>query len=189
VEQIQFPTQLAVIALFCLFDHRQMLLQLVLCRPGRAINSLQHFVAVITTPIGARQFHELEKFQLARVRYVRSSAQVLEVAFRVQGDILIGRNARDDLGLVMLSHALEMRYRFVARQHTARHWLVFGRQRCHAFLNRCEVVQSEGPLISKVVKKAVLDHRANGDLCVWKQFLDRVGKQVSRRVADDVQAL
>ena len=89
----------------------------------------------------------------------------------------------------MLTHALEMRHRFVARQHAARHWLVFGRQRGHAFFNRCEVLQSEGPFVGKVVEKTVLYHRADGDLRVWKQFFYRIGQQVSGGMADNFEAV
>jgi hypothetical protein len=44
VEQVQFAAQLAVVALFGLFQHRQVLLQVVLGGPGRAVDALQHLV-------------------------------------------------------------------------------------------------------------------------------------------------
>ena len=44
-----------------------------------------------------------------------------------------------------------------------------------------------GPLVREVVE-AVFDHRADRDLGVGEQFLDRIGQQVRRRMADEVQA-
>ena len=46
-----------------------------------------------------------------------------------------------------------------------------------------------GPLVGEVVVEAVLDDRADGDLGVGKQLLDRMRQQVRRRVAQDLQAL
>src|SRR5260221_2503730 len=56
------------------------------------------------------------------------SAQILEAAFAVQAHILIGGDAGDDLGLVVLADALEVRNGLVARQHAAHHGLVLGGQ-------------------------------------------------------------
>ena len=51
-----------------------------------------------------------------------------------------------------------------------------------------EVLGREGTRIGEVVVEAVLDHRADGDLCLGEQRLDGVGQQVGGRVADDLQA-
>ena len=41
----------------------------------------------------------------------------------------------------------------------------------------------------EVVIEAVLDYRTNGNLHVGKEALDRLGHQVSARMADDLHAL
>jgi hypothetical protein len=43
--------------------------------------------------------------------------------------------------------------------------------------------------VGEVVVEAVLDHRADRHLRLGKQLLHRVGKQVRRRVAQDLQAV
>ena len=103
MEQVQLASQFAVIALFGLFNHGQVLLQLILAGPGRAINALQHLILVIAAPVSARELHQLEEFKFAGARHVRAPAQVFKIAFAVERNIFVGRNAGNDLGLVVLA--------------------------------------------------------------------------------------
>ena len=52
---------------------------------------------------------------------MRAAAQVVPVALAVQADRLAGRNAGDDLGLVLLALRQEVLHRLVARQLAALH--------------------------------------------------------------------
>ena len=96
---------------------------------------------------------------------------------------------RDDLGLVGLAHRAEMGDRLVARQDATRDLLVAPGQLGHLRLDRREVLGREGPLVGEVVVEAVLDHRPDRHLGVGEELLDRVGEQVRRRVADQVEAV
>ena len=71
----------------------------------------------------------------------------------------------------------------------ARDRLVLLRELGHALLDRGEILGRERTLVREVVVEAVLDHRADRHLRVREKLLDRVGEQVRRRVADDVEAL
>jgi hypothetical protein len=51
------------------------------------------------------------------------------------------------------------------------------------------VFRRERALVGKVVVEAVLDHRADRHLRFGKQLFHRVGQQVRRRVAQDLQAI
>ena len=82
VEQVEFAAELAVVALLRLLDHGQVLLQLVLRSPGRAVDALQHLVAVVASPVGASDFHEFEVLELAGAGHVRAAAQVFETRLR-----------------------------------------------------------------------------------------------------------
>jgi hypothetical protein len=81
------------------------------------------------------------------------AAQVFEAAFGVQRHVFAGRDAGDDLGLVVLADALEMRHGLVARQHAARHRLVLRGQLGHALFDRDQVFRRERALVREVVKK------------------------------------
>ena len=181
--------ELAVVALLGLLQHRQVLRQLFLRGPGRAVDALQHLVAVVAAPVGAGHLHQLEELELARGRHVRAAAQVLEGALAVQRHVLAFGNAADDLGLVGLAHGLEVRDGLVARQHAARHLLVLGGELRHLLLDGGQVFRRERALVGEVVEEAVLDDRADRDLGLGEQLLDGVGQQVGRGVADQVQAV
>jgi len=107
VEQVQLAAELAVVTLFGLLQHGQVLLQLVLGGPGGAVDALQHLVFVVAAPIGAGELHELEVLELARAGHVRATAQVFEPALPVQRHIFcVCGNAGDDFRLVVLAHDL-----------------------------------------------------------------------------------
>jgi hypothetical protein len=159
VEQVELAAELAVVALLGLLEHRQVALQVVLARPGSAVDALQLLVAVVTAPIGAGHLHQLEVAQAAGAGYMRPAAQVLEGAFAVQADLLAGRNGLDELSLVVLAQPLEVGHGLVARQHAAHDRLVLASQIVHALLDCSQVFGREGALVGEVVVEAMLDDR------------------------------
>ena len=188
VKQVQFAAQLAVVTLFRLLQHVQVLLQLVLGGPSRAVDALQHLVAMIAAPIGASDLHQLEVLELAGAGHVRAAAQILKRPFAVERHVFIARNTGNDFGLVMLTQALEIGHRLIAWQHAARDRLILGRQLRHALFNGLQILRRERALDAEVVIKAVLDHRADRHLRLGEELLHRIGQQVGRRVADQLQA-
>ena len=144
---------------------------------------------MVTAPIGTGHLHQLEVLQLARTRHVRAAAEVFELAFAVQRDVFVRRDARDDLGLVVLAQALEIGHRLVAWQHTALNLLVLLRQLRHLGFDGDQVFGREGSLVREVVVEAVFDDRADRDLRLGEELLHRIRQQVRGRVADDFQAV
>ncbi|MNS68801.1 hypothetical protein D3C72_1020910 [compost metagenome] len=189
VEQVERLAQLAVVALLGFFQHVQVGFLVFLPGPGRAVDALEHLVVGVTAPVGAGHLHQLEDLELARRRHVRAAAQVDEIAFAVQADFLVGRDRGDDLGLVLLAHRLEQRHRLVAVPHFARDFLVLAGELRHLLLDGNEVFGREGALVGEVVVETVVDDRADRHLRLGIQLLDGVGQQVSRRVADHVDAI
>ena len=189
MEEVQLAAQLAVVALLGLLQQGQVLLQVFFVGPGRAVNALQHFVAVVTAPIRPRHFHELEVLEFAGARHVGAAAQIFKTAFAVQADVFTSWDGRDDLGLVVLAHALEVGHGFIARQDAAHHGLVFGGQVGHFLFNRGQIVWGERSLIREVVIKAVVDHRADGHLRIGEQLFDGVGQEMGCGVANQVQTI
>jgi hypothetical protein len=89
VEEIHLAAEFAVIALLGFFEAQQMRGEILLVGPGRAVDALQHLVAMIAAPVGAGQLHQLERLarKLARGRQVRPAAEIAPlVAWRVDGD-------------------------------------------------------------------------------------------------------
>ena len=115
VEEVELLAELAVVALLGFLDAVEVGVEVLLLRPRRAVDALEHLVARIAAPVGAGDLHELEHLELARGRHVRPAAEVDEVAFAIERDGLVARDRGDDLGLVVLAHALEELDRVVAR--------------------------------------------------------------------------
>ena len=90
VEQVELAAELAMVALLGLLEHVQVLLQLVLRRPRRAVDALQHLVLRVAAPVRAGDLHQLEVLELARARHVRAAAEVFERALAVERDVLAG---------------------------------------------------------------------------------------------------
>ena len=65
----------------------------------------RHLVVVVAAPIRAGHLHQFERAQLVGAGHMRATAEVGELALRVQRQRLIGRNAFDDFGLVSLANA------------------------------------------------------------------------------------
>jgi hypothetical protein len=52
-----------------------------------------------------------------------------------------------------------------------------------------QVFRCKWTLVGEIVIEAIFDDWANGDLRLGKQLLDCIGKQVGRRVTNDIQAI
>ena len=187
MEQVEILANAPVIAPLRLLEPVQILVELLLVGPGGAVNALQHLVARIATPVSPRDLGELEGLELAGGRHMRSAAQVDPVALPVEADFLLLRNAGDDLGLVDLTQSPEELHRLIARHDAAGDFLVRLGQLGHLRFDGREILRREGALVGKVVVKAVLDDRADGDLRLREQLLHRLRQQVRRGVADDLE--
>ncbi len=178
-----------MVALFRFREDVEIVVELFLLGPGRAVDAGQHRLGRIATPIGAGHLHQLEDLQPARGGHVRAAAEIDEIPFAIQADGLVGRDRCDDFRLVVLAYALEVSHGVVAQPFLARDGLVFLRQLGHLFLDGFQVLGGEGPRVREIVIKAVFDDRADGDLRIRKQRLDRIGQQVGGGMADQVQAV
>ena len=99
-----------------------------------------------------------------------------------------GGNAGDDLGLVVLAHALERTATAViARHHAAVDLLIRLGDLVHLRFDRRQILGREGPLEGEVVVEAVLDDRADRDLRLREELLHGLREQVRGRMADDLE--
>ena len=62
VEQVHDAAKAAMIAFLRFLEHVQVLAQLLVIRPGGAIDALQHLVVGIASPVGTRNVGQLERF-------------------------------------------------------------------------------------------------------------------------------
>ncbi len=186
MEQVHLATQLAVVALFGLFQTRDVGVQFGVGRPCRAVDALQLSIFLVAAPIGAGQLGQLERLagKLGR-RQVRPTAQVLPfVAVLVDGDRFGSRQVADDLGLVGLADRFEMLDRFGAVPDLARDLFIAVDDFAHALLDLRQVVERERLFAREVVIEAILDRRPDRHLGAREQLLDGLGQDMGRVVPD-----
>ena len=188
VKQVELAPELAMVALFGFLDLLQVRVEVFLLGERRAVDARQHRIVAVAAPIGAGHFHQLERVaDLARGGHVRAAAQVEPVALLVDLDGLVGRDSVDQLDLehlaVVAEHLLGMfavpdflGEGFVARDDLA-----------HLLFDRGKILRRERLVAEEVVIKAVLDHRADGDLCARPQRLHGFGQHMRGVVPDQLQ--
>src|SRR5215213_2078381 len=94
-KEIELASKTAMIAALGFLQPRQMSIQLLLRRPGRAVDALQHRPLLVTTPVGAGDREEFEGPNLARAGHMRTAAKIEELALLVSRDDFVRREALD----------------------------------------------------------------------------------------------
>ena len=179
VKQVHDTAEPAVIALFGFLEHVQVLAQLLVIRPRRTIDTLQHFVRRIAAPIRARNVRELERLaELAGRGQVRAAAEVYELTLFVKRDGLIGWNAGDDLGLVLFAYAAKKLDGLVTVPNLAHDRLVAVDDILHARLDNFKVALREWLLAGEVVVEAVFNRRTDRYLGFGPKLLYGFGQRM-----------
>ena len=96
-EQLQLLAQHAMVAAFGLFQLFQVLVEFLFAEPSRAVQPLQLPVAGVAFPVGAGDRQHFERLDLARVRHVRTAAQVDELALAIETQVAVVAEARRDV--------------------------------------------------------------------------------------------
>ena len=118
---------------------------------------------------------------------MRPDAEVDEIALAVEADLLVRRDLGDPFGLVALADAIEEGDRLVALPDLAGDRLVALDDVAHPRLDLLEVLGGERRVAGEVVIEAGLGRRAEGDLGLRIQFLDRLGHHMGGVVAQDFE--
>ena len=185
-EQVEGGPQLAVIALLGLVEEPQVFLELVLRREGGAVDPLQLLVLFRSLPVGPRHRQELEGADRAGGRQVRAGAEIHEVALpiaRDDGAALLG----NQLDLQVVSQLPEVGQGLLLRLLDPADRVVRLLDLAHASLDPLEVFGRERLRPLEIVEEALFGRRADADLHLREQILDRVGQQMRGGVPVDLQ--
>ena len=190
MEQVHLPPQPAVVAPLGLFQAAQVQSQFLVARPGGAVDALQHFIPGVAPPVGAGQFGEFEGApQPPGGGHVGSAAEVDELPLPVHGDFLALGNVADDLGLVGFALIPEEIHCARSVPDLAGNRFVASDDVVHPRFDALEILRCEGFIAGEVVVKAVLNGRADGDLGLRIEFLDRFRHDVGRVMSQDFQSI
>ena len=194
-EQVQLDAQPTVVALLRLLAPPEVLVELLLRRPDRAVDPLEHVALLVASPVGAGDGQQLERPDLRGRRDVRTLAQVDERAVLVDRGrrhrrsvpLRLRREVVEDLDLERLAALGEEGAALVRWQLAADERMVGGHARRHPRLDRGEVVGRQRPREVEVVVEAVDDRRPDAQLRAREQVQDRLGHDVRRRMAHRVE--
>ena len=120
-------------------------------------------------------------------REMRAAAEVVPVAVPVDRHVFARRDALDQLGLVGLADAFEVRDGLVARPHLAAGRQIALHDLAHLLFDLRQIVGRERRVAREVVIEAVLDRRADGHLRAGEKLLHRHGEHMRRVVPDQLQ--
>ncbi len=186
-EQVELDAEPAMVALLGLLAPPQVCVELLLGRPRRAVDALEHRPLLVAAPVRAGRAEQLERPDLAGARDVRAATQVDERALPVEGRrwhrgavaLGGGQQVVDDLDLERLV-VLDLERAGVGRRQLAQlERVVGGDALAHPRLDRREVVGGQRPGQLEVVVEAVVDDRPDPEL--------RAGEQVQHRLGQDVR--
>ena len=209
--EVQLGAELAVVALLGLGQPLEVGLEVVLGRPGGAVDPLQLRVLLGAAPVGGGAASQLEGVadQLGG-RQVRAAAEVLprQVAVaavvvvdgqltaadlsvrpvgRVADRVALAALEADQLELVGL--ALQLVAGVLVGGDAAREGLALVDDALHHPLELLEVVRGERDLDVEVVVEPVADRRPDPEPGLGVHLLDRLGEDVRGGVPQDVEAV
>ena len=186
-EQVELDAEPAVVALLGLLAPPQVAVELLLGRPGRAVDALEHRPLLVAAPVRPGGAEQLERPDLAGARDVRAAAQVDERTLPVERGrrhrravaLRRGQQVVDDLDLERLVVLDLERARLGRRQLAQLERVVGGDALAHPRLDRGQVVGRQRAGQLEVVVEAVIDDRPDPEL--------RAGEQVEHRLGQDVR--
>ncbi len=193
--QVELDAEPAMVALLRLLAAPQELVQLVLARPHRAVDPLEHRPLLVAAPVRARDRQELEGPDPARPLDVWALAEIAELAVLVErdgryglaGSLRPGHEVIEDLDLEGLPAAFLDDAGVVQRELLPDEGMVRGNALAHPLLDGLEVVGCERPRQLEVVVEAVGDRRPDPELRAVEQVEDGLGHDVGRRVAHRIE--
>ena len=118
---------------------------------------------------------------------MRPAAEIEPVALLVDVQVLAGRNGVDQFALEGLALLLEEVERLIARPDFLHDRPVARDDLAHLLFDDRQVFDRERRLAIEIVIKAVLDHRADGDLRARKKLLHRLGQHMRGVVTNKLQ--
>src|SRR5579864_5073574 len=105
-KEAELASELAVIAAFCFCEKGKILVELLRRRKCRAVDALQLRIVFVAAPIRAGDAEQFERTNFTGTMRVSATAEIGELADRVQRDRLAFRNLTRDLLFVRI--VLEM---------------------------------------------------------------------------------
>ena len=105
-KQLQFFTDLTVVAFLSFFHQCQIFVQHLFLRESNAIQTDQLFALFVTTPVSTGDTHYFNSLQIRSIRQVRTTAQVGKRTLRISRDLTVFQLA-DKLCFILFASVTE----------------------------------------------------------------------------------
>ena len=183
----EFPAEFVVIALFRLFEFREMLFEFRSLRERHAVNALQHLVFRVAAPICARagrQFYRLDLFQVVKMR---SRAKIDKFTLTVKTyRFAVGQIVYKFLLIRLV--CLEFQRLILRKSESLENKALFD-DLSHLVLDRREHFGRERDGSVEIVIKTVVDRGSYREFDRRIKSLDRLRENVGRRVPERLFSL
>ena len=164
-KETQLLAQLSVVTLLGLFHHGDVSLQLLFLRKCSSVDTGQHLIVLVASPVSACQAHDLESLAYVfGTLKVRSCAQIHELTLLVKADFRILWKVLDQLYLVGLALLLHKCDSLLAGLGEAHDLQVLLDDLLHLGLDLLKVVGGQRSLKIHIVVEAVGHGRSDGQL-------------------------
>ena len=185
-EKIQLLAKLSVVAFCSFLQHVQIFRQVFFLLEGRTVDTLQHLIFFVSTPVSACNTLQLECLHLTRGNNVRACAQICEISLLVNGNKRVLRKIVNKLYLVALSFFFKELQRIRTADFLADHRNILLYNAVHFLLNVFKVAVCKLFLHVDIVVEAVFNRRSDSELdsvlCV--KMLESLRHDMCCRVAE-----
>ena len=169
-----------MITALCLFYAGKVFIQLALLGEGGSVDSGEHLVVLITSPVSACKRRQLKRLDRFCCHQVRSGTQVSELSLGIERDLCVFRKVFDQLHLVRFFLLTEVRNRLITRLGEACEGQVLLHDLLHLCFDLLEIIIRQLSLKVDVIVEAVVDGRTDRELCFRIQALDCLSHDMGR---------
>ena len=187
-EKFELFSELGMVALFCLFEHVEIGFHFVLFRKSRTVNTGEHFIVFVPSPIGARDIDELERLDFSGGRKVRTAAKVGKIALFIEGNRFSFGQIFDKFHLIFFVVTLHEFERFFPRKNKTFDGKIALDDLLHLRFDFCEVFLCNGRDEIDVVIESVLDDGTYRELAGGINGFERLCQNVRTSMTIDVQS-
>ena len=193
--EVHFLTDLAVVALFGLFQELQVSFETFLVGKAGAIDAGQLVTVLVAMPVGARHREHLEILELASRRHVGAGTEVFKVLARfashVEAESAVAAFASEStfsvVRLVLVTFgALQA---FGGADFATGKRTVFLDDFLHALFDALEIRLLDRSRSHQIVVETLVDSRTVGELGAREQVADGFGEHVAAAVTQEHQSI
>src|SRR6056297_1491534 len=155
-KQFKFLSQFSVVSSLCLFNSIEVFFKKFLLGERRSIDSLQHLVFFVASPICSRNTHDLYGLDLLGRRKMRSCAKIHPIRHAIEGNLRILRQIVYQFNLVFFAFFFHEFYGFRSWQFEPFKLLVLFDYLHHFIFNFLEILSNKNMVRFKVIIETIL---------------------------------